>query len=1647
MAAPVDIAIIGLSGCYAGAGNAQRYWQNILDKVDAVAPADEEWTRHFLDHDHWQQRNDRIYTNRGGFLRDLAVIDPTEYGVMPSQADGGDPDHLLALKHAGDALADAGYGQRIGKKDFDRQRTGVILGRGTYTNRGQANVLAHALFVDELMDAVRGLRPDFSDAEMRELHAKLKKQLPPYSGELVGQLTPNVITGLICNRLDLMGPNYIVDAACASTMMALDQAVRELVTGRCDLMITGGVHAQTPPQLYVQFTQIKALSNGQLRPFQKGHSGTLLGEGVGMLVLKRLADAERDGDRIYSVIKGIGVASDGRAKGLLTPRPEGEVLAMRRAYESSGIDPNTIDLIEAHGTGTDVGDRTEIDTLRAIYGGRGIGPQIAVGTVKSMIGHCLPASGSASLIKTALALHHKVLPPTLCDEPDPELRLDQSPLYLNTETRPWVHGKSHARRAGVNAFGFGGINAHVILEEYRGPSKAQVQVLHRPAPTELVLLAANSSAELAGKAAAMLKHVEAGADLAALAKASVAQATGSHRLAIVADDLADLGKKLAQAIDKLQRADATPFKTRSGLHYGTGAAPGKLCFLYPGEGAQYPNMLADLCLQFPQVRDWFDFIERTALETGRESRASAVFAAPTGYDEAQRKAIEARLFEMDVAAESVFAASMAIQSLLDDLKLAPDAMLGHSTGENTAVTACGVRRFKTREEIAESVRDLNLIFRRLEAEGRIAEGTLLTIGALRGEMRAALLANPGSMQIAMDNCPNQLVMFGPPEEAKALSARLAEEGAICQELPFGRAYHTPLFKPLADAYREYFREADFGPGRTTLYSARSMAPFPSEPEAIRELAAQQWENPVRFTETLRKLYDDGYRVFVEVGPSGNLTSFVSDTLRGVDDVIAVSSNSRRKADMAQLHAMLAQLFACGVSFDPAALYAQRRIDGEIDLLAEPSKAARRTITLKLQMPSLRMPQDWAPAKRPLPTSASEAPKPAVVAESRSVEAPPPQAAISMPAAPIDPRMAALKSHFALMQDFMQSQARVLGIGMAAPATPAPTVAPIATTSDGLDPQYPLLGRILELDAAHLLSERVYGIETDPFLLDHAMGETPSARNTKLLPLIVVPFTFSVEIIAEAACRLCGDALKVTAVENARGHRWLALDELGKLSLRIVAERQPSPDATPRVVVKLFQLDANEAKPLLVFEGHVLLADRYPTAPTPMPALAQPLNAARHNPAGELYRHGMFHGPRLQGVRQLRGWNEQGIEADMATISTDDYFGFTQAPRLRTDPALLDAAGQLAGFWLTEKLSWEYNCFPFQIGRYEQYADPQPAQRAMLGRGEFRLEGLKLDCQFDLLDADGALLSRATGWEDRKYAVPQNLFQLRLAPLQRSLSVPTLQRELASSGLVARRIDAFDEGYLEQGGAVWMRLLAHLTLTERERHEFYRVLPRSGPRREEWLLGRVCAKEAVREWAARELQLNLADADIEISHLDRGAPCVVSVLGWPEGVALPMISISHSRRSAVAACGASDMLGIDFLPHQTIERVNVDDLIAGAFTTEEAGFFIQGWPKSDQRRAATALWCSKEAAAKASGTGLEGKPQEWTIASANLERRASNQPLVSVRRGGVDYDVELYFGGDALIALCRKASAAGMKPVVAPVALSRERNEVAVQRIN
>jgi acyl transferase domain-containing protein len=451
-----------MAGVFPGAPDVRTYWDNILGKVDAIGDPPDDWEGH-AHFDPTSSANDRIYCKAGGWLKDLSFR-PAEFGIMPVAVDGADPDHFLGLAVAHRALEDAGYDDR----SFDRTRAEVIVGRGTYINRAFTNQLHHCLVIDQTIRLLKELQPQHTDADLQRIKEALKGGLAPFEADTAPGLVPNVMTGRIANRLDFMGPNYTVDAACASSLIALDLAVQDLRSGKCDLSLVGGANVATAAPTFMLFCQLNALSRrGTIRPFDRDADGTLLGEGYGMVVLKRREDAIRDRDRVYALIKSIGVSSDGRAQSVLSPRVDGEELAIRRAYAAASVPPGTVGLVEAHGTGTVVGDAVEIEALTRVFGPRtGRSPTCAIGTVKSMIGHLIPAAGIAGLVKTALALHHRVLPPTLnCENPNPRLGLDATPFYINDEARPWIHGGPAPRRAAVNAFGFGGINAHALLEE------------------------------------------------------------------------------------------------------------------------------------------------------------------------------------------------------------------------------------------------------------------------------------------------------------------------------------------------------------------------------------------------------------------------------------------------------------------------------------------------------------------------------------------------------------------------------------------------------------------------------------------------------------------------------------------------------------------------------------------------------------------------------------------------------------------------------------------------------------------------------------------------------------------------------------------------------------------------------------------------------------------------------------------------------------------------------------------------------------------------------------------------------------------------------------------------------------------------------
>ncbi|HEV3174228.1 MAG TPA: polyketide synthase, partial [Actinocrinis sp.] len=396
-ATATPIAIVGMAVLLPGASNLDAYWKNLVGGVDCItdAPAGR-WDPEFYDPAAGPGRPDRLYCRRGGFVDEYAEIDPLEFGIMPDSVPGAEPDQLLALRVAADAIADAGGRERLPSRD----RIGVVLGRGGYLTPGLVRLDQRVRTANQLVRTLRELMPDLPDDRAEQVRAAFADALGPHKPEAAIGLVPNLAASRISNRLDVRGPAYTVDAACASSLVAVDHAVAELVAGRCDAMLAGGAHHCHDITFWSVFNQLGALSRSErIRPFHRGADGILIGEGTGVVVLKRLDDALAAGDRVYAVIRGTGVASDGRAASLFNPEPAGQVRAVRQAWAAAGLDPRAADalgLLEAHGTATPAGDGAEVTTLAEVFGPPD-GDPIALGSVKSMIGHTMPAAGIASL--------------------------------------------------------------------------------------------------------------------------------------------------------------------------------------------------------------------------------------------------------------------------------------------------------------------------------------------------------------------------------------------------------------------------------------------------------------------------------------------------------------------------------------------------------------------------------------------------------------------------------------------------------------------------------------------------------------------------------------------------------------------------------------------------------------------------------------------------------------------------------------------------------------------------------------------------------------------------------------------------------------------------------------------------------------------------------------------------------------------------------------------------------------------------------------------------------------------------------------------------------------------------------------------------
>ncbi|TQK51704.1 acyl transferase domain-containing protein [Streptomyces sp. SLBN-118] len=915
---PIDVAVVGMACMFPQADGLDAYWARILTGADCVTEVDpERWDPAV----HHGTGHGRTPSKWGGFLPRIP-FDPLAYGIPPASLKSIEPVQLLALEAARRALDDAGYAAHASDdagpaaRAFDRTRASVVFGAEAGSDLAQATTLRTVLpaYVDQVPNVLAG-------------------QLPELTEDSFPGMLANVIAGRIANRLDLSGANYTVDAACASSLAAVDVACKELAQGTSDLVLCGGADLHNGINDYLMFASVGALSpTGRCRTFDADADGITLGEGVACVVLKRLADAERDGDRIYAVIKGIGSASDGRSLGLTAPRPEGQRAALERAYAQARVSPAQIGLVEAHGTGTVVGDRTELAVLTAVFTEAGAAAgRCALGSVKSQIGHTKCAAGLAGLIKTALALHTGVLPPTRqLARPNPVWHPESSPFVFHTAARPWA-AEPADRLAAVSAFGFGGTNFHVVLGARRhGAPPAHG---HAQWPAELFTFRGRDHEAAAREVRRLLDLVERRPhpvrlrDLAATVAHRAESRTAPVRIAVVAPDLESLPGLLRRAVAGEQDPASRIFLADGADSVTAGSAsPGKTAFLFPGQGSQHPGMAADLLIAFPEAQ-W-----RLQLGAAYAPVLHPPAAFGTDVDERQR----ADLTDTRHAQPALGIAGLTAFDLLTRAGVRPDMAAGHSYGELVALCAAG----------ALTADDL-ISLSRLRAEAILAAagedpGTMAAVAAdaerTLEALRTAELAD--QVVLANLNAPGQTVVSGPTDAVREAVAVLRSAGLGAKRLPVACAFHSPLVADAVPAFRAHLTEVALQQPEFTVWGNATAAPYPASPDAIRDGLAQQLAVPVRFAEQIEAMYADGARIFVEAGPGSVLTGLV-DRILGDRPHLAVPVEPRPDAGLPGFLTCLARLAVAGVPVHTGRLFHGRHT---VDLdSAEPGRSPAWTV--------------------------------------------------------------------------------------------------------------------------------------------------------------------------------------------------------------------------------------------------------------------------------------------------------------------------------------------------------------------------------------------------------------------------------------------------------------------------------------------------------------------------------------------------------------------------------------------------------------------------------------------------------------------------------------------------------------------------------
>ncbi|MEO8268145.1 MAG: HAD-IIIC family phosphatase, partial [Aureliella sp.] len=852
------IAVIGMAGRFPGAANVREFWSNITAGVCSIVDIPEAELN--LPPDSPLRKNPNL-VRKSASVNDADKFDAKFFGIFPKEATLMDPQHRLLLENCWHAIEDAGY--NVESIDVP---VGVFAG----------------CYMDTYMLASLALSPKWIESLANAFHG----------GDLLTELgnDKDYLATRVSFLLDLRGPAITIQTACSTSLVAIAQACQSLVSGQCDMALAGGSTLKLPQNRGYLYTEEGMVSpDGVCRTFDARARGTVFGEGCGVVLLKRVEDALADGDDIYAVIKGWGLNNDGRAKlGYTAPSVEGQSGAIAMAHRAAGIEADSITLIEAHGTGTSLGDPIEIESLSRVFRQTTKKRQYcAIGSLKTNIGHLDVAAGVTGLIKTSLALRNRVLPPSLnYEQPNPNIDFESSPFFVNTQLREW--DAPFPRRAGLSSFGVGGTNAHVVIEEAPPLNATTAQT----AP-QLLLLSARSAAALDVQRLALVQHLQ---DHPHLDVADVAftlqtgRKTFNYSLATVANDLTQAIKVLRENLPQQVFEQRQVRRGKS------------VVFMFPGQGSQHLDMARDLYDCDTIFREVFDQCSELLLPHLGFDLRERVFPA---YADSGENAAE-HLNQTSVAQAAIFTVSYALAKRLQADGVVPSRMVGHSVGEFVAACLAGV--FSLEEA-------LRLIAFRATHMQQLPTGSMLAVRMTEAELLAKL---PNELSLAAINGPQLCVVSGPVAALEKWQQQLEAVDVVCRRLFTSHAFHSAMMDPVVGPFAEQLRKVVLRAPQIPIISSVT-GQLLTNAQAVDPIYwARHLRETVRFTDALAAITADADTVLLEVGPGQTVSTLARQhPRRDKEQTVLATLPHAKQSISAREHYLLAlgRLWQAGVEVD------------------------------------------------------------------------------------------------------------------------------------------------------------------------------------------------------------------------------------------------------------------------------------------------------------------------------------------------------------------------------------------------------------------------------------------------------------------------------------------------------------------------------------------------------------------------------------------------------------------------------------------------------------------------------------------------------------------------------------------------------------